>query len=200
MIFSKKKVINDEQPESETHSQNRAVMIRKLVSRFNESLRDYLSSSSSSSSSRRRNICVPVTISIMPEDPCRLSRRGGRRSEPEIDDESATLSVKGVTKDLSENGLAFIVPSVRLGQHYLVGQARLTLGITLDLPNGKVCFKAVGERYEQFGESASAAVKYLIGASITEISVADRNAFTEYLRQAQKAQKSEKLALGVSNN
>lgn len=172
-------------------------MIRKLVSRFNESLRDYLSSPSSSSS-RRKNICVPVAISIKPE--ASGSVRRGDTGKLLMSEEAATRVIKGETKDLSENGLAFVVPSVRIGPHYLVGQTRQLLEVTLDLPNGKVCFKAVGERYEPIGESATATVKYLIGARITDISNADRKSYTEYLQNARKAQKSEKLALGITNN
>ena len=168
-------------------------MIRKLVGRLNESLRGYLSPQTS----LRRNICVPVTISIKTEESGVLRRADTGKLL--MDGETAIRSVKGETKDLSENGLAFVVPSVRIGRNYLVGQTRQTLSVTLDLPNGKVCFKAVGERYEPVGETGSAAIKYLIGARITEISAADSKAYSEYLQQAKKAE-SKGLALRTTNN
>lgn len=170
-------------------------MIRKLVERFNESLKGYLSPSSSA----RRKICVPVTISIEPES-INLRRRDTGKLVLEKDSpSSAALSIKGKTVDLSENGLAFIVSSVRLGDNYLVGQTSKPLNITLDLPGGKVCLQALGQRYEPIGDEACAS-KYMIGAKITRIGEKDRRAYNEYLEHGYKAQTSDnkKLSLGIT--
>src|SRR4051812_20387791 len=77
------------------------------------------------------------------------------------------LSIKGVTKDLSESGIAFFVDSIRLREHYLVGEERVLIA-ELELPNGIVRMEIVGVRYEQFDIHTSIA-KYMIGARITHI-------------------------------
>lgn len=168
-------------------------MIRKLIEYLNESLRDYLSPSLSV----RRKVCVPAKISIESDS------KGLRNSETGklvMSESAAALSIKCETRDLSENGLAFVVSSIRLGQNYLVGQAGKPLDVTLDLPSGKVCFQAVGQRYEPIGDTASA-TKYLIGAKITRISETDRCGYMEYLERGYKNSTNNKaLSLGISNN
>ncbi|MGI8493722.1 MAG: PilZ domain-containing protein [Pyrinomonadaceae bacterium] len=168
-------------------------MIRKLVQYLNEYLRGYLLPPPSV----RRKICVPAKISIESDS------KGLRNSETGklvMRENSSALSTKCETRDLSENGLAFVVSSIRLGQNYLVGQAGKPLDVTLDLPSGKICFQAVGQRYEPLDEAASAA-KYLIGAKITRISETDRRIYMEYLERGYKTSTDNKaLSLGISNN
>lgn len=164
-------------------------MIRTLVSRLHESLKVYLLPS-------RRKICIPVTISVERES------NGVRRQDTgRLVRQETMPTIKGETKDLSENGIAFIVASVRLGQDYLVGAGR-PLNVVLDLPTGKICFRAVGLRHKPVGQNASAS-KYLIGARILQISEADRRIYAQYLRHGYKAQdlENKRLAtLGVTNN
>jgi hypothetical protein len=172
-------------------------MFRKFVERLRESLRKH---PISSSNRVRRKVCVPVTISIVP-DSTGVRRRDTGKLVMSEETTKAVLSVKGETSDVSESGLAFIVPSVRLGQYYLVGAEGRTLSVVLDLPSGKVCFEAIGRRHEQIGADASA-TKYLIGAQVTRISEADRRAYNEFVRHGWKAQKSENkgLVFGAPNN
>lgn len=170
-------------------------MIRKLVERLNEYLKDYMSPPSSA----RRKICVPVTVTIEPES-INLRRRDTGKLVLEKDSpSSAALIVKGKTSNLSAEEISFVVPSVRLGQHYLVGQNSKPLNITLDLPGGKVCFQAAGQRYEPVGDD-TCATKYLIGAQITRISEADSNAYREFLENGYKNYSADgkKLPLGVT--
>src|SRR4051812_26035156 len=88
----------------------------------------------------RRTTELPIKITVEPD------RNTGRLVlNKEI------LSIRGSTKDLSTTGIAFWVDSIRLREHYLVGEARI-LNAEIDLPNGKVKMQIVGRRYEQVGE------------------------------------------------
>lgn len=127
-------------------------------------------------SSSRRNLNVPISVSFEP------SATTGRLSlKPEI------LSIKGETKDLSKTGVAFLVDSIRLKEHYLVGEERV-LNAELDLPNGQVRMKLIGQRYEQVGEHLSIS-QYLIGATILSMASLDRDIYDEYLRLGNKAKR-----------
>jgi len=94
---------------------------------------------------------------------------------------SARLSLRGNTKDLSLNGIAFIVPSIRLREYYLVGENRL-LDVEMSLPSGKIKMQVVGRRYEQLGDEHSSATSYMVGASIEEITNEDRKIYEDFLQ------------------
>ncbi len=91
------------------------------------------------------------------------------------------LCVRGETKDLSNTGVAFIVPSIRLREYYLVGENRV-LEAELNLPDGKVKMQIIGERYEQLSDEHSSTTSYLIGARIAEMSCGDRDVYEQFLR------------------
>lgn len=161
-------------------------MIRKLVRRLNESVACHLSP-------RRRNIQVPIAISIK----CELSGvRHGKTGKLIMPEELPVL--RGETIDLSSEGIAFLVPCVRLGQTYLVGEGK-TLNVELDLPKGKVHFQAVGLRYEPISKDNSV-IKYLIGARITQISASDREIYAEFLQHGAEKSDGKKLLLGTTNS
>ena len=88
-------------------------------------------------------------------------------------------SVDGYTLDLSPNGMALIVPSIRLGEQHLVGENR-TLNVNLKLPGGPVEMKVTPIRYETFEED-DAQSGYLIGVAITEMSDEARAKFSAYV-------------------
>lgn len=94
---------------------------------------------------------------------------------------AANLSVRGETKDFSNTGIAFVVPSIRLRENYLVGENR-TLDAELNLPGGKIKMRIVGQRYEQLGDEHSSTTSYLIGATIAQVSDGDREIYDEFLR------------------
>lgn len=127
-------------------------------------------------SSSRRNLNVPISVSFEP-----TAATGRLTLKPEI------LSIKGETKDLSNTGVAFLVDSIRLKEHYLVGEERV-LNAELDLPNGQVKMKLIGQRYEQVGEHLSIS-QYLIGATILSMASLDRELYDEYLRIGNKVKK-----------
>src|SRR5713101_3399530 len=51
-------------------------------------------------------------------------------------------SISGHTGDVSTTGLGLVVPAIRIGEHYLVGENR-GLRIELELPGGPVALQAV---------------------------------------------------------
>jgi hypothetical protein len=100
------------------------------------------------------------------------------------------LSTLGETLDIDRNGISFIVPFIRLGEHYLV-DGNTFLNLEIDLPNGKLHLKALGCRYEQIEQDSSVG-RYLVGARIVEISEKDDVLLTEYL-ETEKSFKKQKV-------
>ncbi len=116
---------------------------------------------------RRRRVHVPVTVSLM-------KRPGvnGARSQ----------SISGHTFDLSSAGISFIVPAIRIGDHYLAGDSQ-KLQMVLELAAGPVELQGEAVRYERADESQSGA-GYLIGARITHMSESDRERYEAYVASA----------------
>ncbi|MGI8468488.1 MAG: PilZ domain-containing protein [Pyrinomonadaceae bacterium] len=139
------------------------MLIRQLVARLNCLLMNRRNAP-------RRKFCVPVTIIIPPEK--NLNANLLKRE---------TLLMQGETKDLSEDGIAFYVSSIRLREHYLVGEERPLIA-ELDLPEGQVKMKIVGVRYERENGN-SAGLKYLIGARISEMPAPEREIYNRFLRR-----------------
>ena len=114
----------------------------------------------------RRRARLDLSVS-----PHRLSRKtDGSRPVP---------ALAGHTEDISTSGLAFIVPAIRIGEHYLAGEDR-TLVIMLELPSGPVQLRATPARYERLDESESED-GYLIGVRITHMSDEHRKRFLSFL-------------------
>jgi len=116
--------------------------------------------------SKRVRVRLSFTLSL--SDP-RVNTNGSRRL-PALD---------GYTLDISNTGLALIVPAIRIGEHYLAGDER-RLYVKLELPSGPVEMKVVTVRYENLEDGSG----YLIGARILEISDADRASFDSFTRSA----------------
>ena len=98
------------------------------------------------------------------------------------------LALSGEAADVSKSGIGFIVSSIRIKEFYLVGQDRRLI-VELDLPAGRIKFKAIGKRYIRFGQHLSAE-KFFVGAEIVEISGRDKQLYEDYLRFGFKAVKS----------
>lgn len=128
-------------------------------------------------SAPRAEICLPVTIIIPPE-----------RNPNAVLLNQAELSISGETKDLSEAGIAFFVSSIRLREHYLVGESRPLIA-RIDLPDKQLTIRIVGVRYER--ETGSRAeLKYLIGAKILNIAPAEKKIYDNLLRGEHTLEKS----------
>lgn len=93
-----------------------------------------------------------------------------------------SLFISGETYDVSTTGIAFIVSSIRVKEHYLVGQDRALIA-ELDVSGRKITMKLIGKRYERVGIHLSME-KYLIGAEIIDISDGDRKEFDKLISQS----------------
>ena len=89
------------------------------------------------------------------------------------------LKLTGYTRDISANGLALVVPAIRIGGHYITGE-NSTLEVTLKLPTGTIEVRATPVRYSPL-EKDAAETGYLIGAQIISMSNEDRSHFNAHL-------------------
>ena len=76
--------------------------------------------------------------------------------------------VEGYTRDVSISGLSLIVPAIRIGEHYLVGDDRILL-LVLELPTGPLELRVIPVRYEGLEDDIDSG-GYLIGVTIAEAS------------------------------
>ena len=86
--------------------------------------------------------------------------------------------------DLSTTGLAAVVPAIRIGEHYLVGDER-KLRLKLELPVGPVEMQVKPVRYESLEEHESES-GYVIGVQIIAMTDTDRTAYDQYLGRISK--------------
>jgi len=133
-------------------------LARSIVSRLRQFMGDRRHA-------KRQNTQLPFTLSIA--SPAK-SLNGARQ----------VASLDGHTLDLSPNGLALVVPAIRIGQHHLVGENR-SLHVKLELPSGPVEMQVTPIRYETLEEHKSE-TGYLIGVKITKIADEDRETFNSY--------------------
>ena len=96
-----------------------------------------------------------------------------------MDAVSAPLRLAGYTRDISESGLALIVPAIHIGGQYLTNQGR-TLDITLKLPTGPIQLQATPVRYSPLEEDAKD-TGYVVGVRITQIGERERARYKAYL-------------------
>ncbi len=156
-------------------------MLRKLIAKFNKSMVERVVSA-------RHNLAVPIKLSFEPS-----GKTGKLSSPPQI------LYITGETKDLSATGIAFVVSTIRIKENYMVGEER-ALNAELDLPNGKVSMKVVGQRYEPVEDQHLSASKYLVGASITEMSDEHREVYEYFLRSGGVKKNTGSLKLGIDRS
>ena len=94
---------------------------------------------------------------------------------------SGNLHLVGQTKDISEVGLARVVPIAKIDERYLTSESS-KMQIELYLPKGAIEITARPVHYRRLDEGAGESVfneGYLIGAEITKVSNPDL--FIEYL-------------------
>jgi hypothetical protein len=89
-------------------------------------------------------------------------------------------SIEGYTRDLSSTGFGIIVPSIRIGGHYLMGEDRV-LRISLHADNGPLSFDCAPVRYERL-EEGDADRGYLIGVSIIKVDSESADRWQGWLR------------------
>jgi hypothetical protein len=105
-----------------------------------------------------------------------LSKTGNRAQA-----ENSPLRLAGYTRDISESGLALVMPAIHIGGQYLTSTSR-TLEITLRLPSGPIEFQATPVRYSPLEEDAKD-TGYIIGVQITQMSNRDRARYNAYLKK-----------------
>ena len=91
------------------------------------------------------------------------------------------LKLTGYTRNISETGMALIVPAIRKGDHHLAARNRKLL-IVLELPNGTIRLQATPIRYERLNQGFTEN-GYLIGVRILSMSDNDRLRFLKYLNR-----------------
>ena len=91
-----------------------------------------------------------------------------------------TMPLEGYTRDISEDGLAVIVPSLRVGDKYLDSDDCTVRVVLIEVPSGSVEIQAVPVRYQPL-EQTSAETGHLLGLRITAMSEADRLRYDRYL-------------------
>ena len=117
---------------------------------------------------RHKRVRARLNFTLSLSDP-RVKTNGSRRLP----------TLNGHTLDISQTGLALIVPAIRIGEHYLAGSDR-RIYLKLELPDGPVEMKLATVRYEAL-EDTDEETGYVIGARIIEMSDADRASFDAYL-------------------
>jgi hypothetical protein len=154
-------------------------MIRELISRINRSWSERVVAP------RRRHAAV-MKVWFDPEVNTELARQAAR-----------SACIFGETTDISRTGIAFLVPSIRLKEKYIVGHER-NLNIELDLPTGKVFLKAIGRRYEKVGLHISTE-RFLVGAQITSLEGLDKENYETFLKRGHRGTRSaaQSLELGI---
>jgi hypothetical protein len=115
----------------------------------------------------RYNARLSFSVSIIDDEAGRENRRPPQ-------------TLVGRTRNLSETGLALIVPSLWLGTNKL-NDGNITLRLVLDLPSGTAEIHAVPVRSHPLGEEDTDS-GHLIGAKFTHLSDDARARLTKFLR------------------
>lgn len=93
-------------------------------------------------------------------------------------------TANGHTRDVSEDGLAVVLPAIRIGDRYLVGDS-VTLRVTLKLPEASARLYGTPVRYERLEEGQTDA-GFVIGIRLTETDERDRVLLADYLKTLKK--------------
>lgn len=145
-------------PSDSAQDNGKVELARTVVSRLRQFVGDRRRS-------QRRKMRLPFTIFVAG---AAKKLNGARRIQ----------TVDGFTLDISANGLALIVPTIRVGDHHLVGNDR-GFTVRLQLPSGPVEMQVSTVRYENLGDDSSE-TGFLIGVKIIEMDEEDRQQFDDY--------------------
>jgi hypothetical protein len=135
-------------------------LVRSITARLREFLRDRRCA-------RRYAVRLPCRVELAQ---ARIGRNGGR----------AVPAIEGFTNDISSDGMALVLPAIRIGDHYLAGENHPLL-VKLELPEGTIELHTVAVRYDSFAEGEQGA--YLVGTRITKLGQEDRAQYVELLAQ-----------------
>jgi c-di-GMP-binding flagellar brake protein YcgR len=97
-------------------------------------------------------------------------------------------TLKGHTRDVSDSGLALMLPQIHLEGLHLAAESR-ELQVVLELPAGAVSLVVIPQRYEKLDE-AELGCGYLIGARIVQITDEDRSRLENFIARGLKRNSS----------
>jgi hypothetical protein len=118
---------------------------------------------------RRSGMQLPLSVSI---------------SETNVRGEKHSINTPGYLNDISKTGVSVIIPAVRFGGRYPVGDS-YRLRIKIQLPNKLISIGAIPIRYNKLEETKDGS-RYLIGAKISEADTLDRKHLVRYIKQVKK--------------
>jgi PilZ domain len=136
-------------------------LVRSITARLREFLRDRRCA-------RRYAVRLPCRIQLAKAS----SRKNGGRALP---------AIEGFTSDISSDGMALVLPAIRIGDHYLVGENHPLL-VKLELPERTIELHTVAVRYDSFADGEQGG-GYLVGTRITKLGQEDRAQYVELLSQ-----------------
>ena len=87
--------------------------------------------------------------------------------------------VEGHTRDVSSDGIALILPAIRIGEHYLAGEHHPLL-VRLQLPESLIEMHTVAVRYDSFTDEDQE-TGYIVGARITQLGQEGRAQYVDFL-------------------
>ena len=90
----------------------------------------------------------------------------------------------GFTRDVSDGGLALLLPAVRVGGRYLVGDS-VTLRVTLKLPEGYARLYGTPVRHEKH-DASGPDTGFVIGIRLTDTDERDRDLLVNYIKSLGK--------------
>jgi hypothetical protein len=134
--------------------------LRKIASRLRELVADRRRSP-------RHRVSLPVSVSLLDAE---------ASAEPVL--------VQGHTRDVSEDGLGVILPHIRVGGRYLVGDS-VTLRIMLKLPDAYVRLYGTPVRHEKLDADGTDA-GFFVGIRLTDTDERDRALFVDYINSLKK--------------
>jgi hypothetical protein len=118
---------------------------------------------------RRSGMQLPLNVSI---------------SETNVRGEKHSITTPGYLNDISKTGVSVIIPAIRFGGRYPVGD-NYRLRIKIQLPNKLISIGAIPIRYNKLEETKDGS-RYLIGARISEADPLDRKHLVRYIKQLKK--------------
>lgn len=134
--------------------------LRKIASRLRELVAD-----------RRRlpryRVSLPVSVSLLDAE---------ASAEPAL--------VQGHTRDVSGDGLGLILPNIRVGGRYLVGDS-VTLRVTLKLPEGYARLYGTPVRHEKL-DANGPETGFLVGLHLTDTDARDQSLLVDYIKSLKK--------------
>lgn len=136
-------------------------LVRSITARLREFLRDRRCA-------RRYAVRFPCKVELAP---ARVTSNGAR----------AVPAIEGFTSDISADGMALVLPAIRIGDHYLAGENHPLL-IRLELPDRTIELHTVAVRYDSFADGEQGG-GYLVGTRITKLGQEDRAQYVELLAQ-----------------